>query len=296
MPNRFHPCPTTDGTAPISIAPARLDGGRHELAVASAQVKSALLFAGAFADGTTTVVEPTPTRDHSERMLAAMGAALVADGASISIDGPVVLDALDVEVPGDPSSAAFWLVAAILVPDSEVEVRGVCLNEGRIGFVNVLRRMGASIDIESGGGSGGEPVGTLRARSSRLVAFELDGGEVPACIDELPLLAVAAAAATGTSRVRGAAELRVKESDRIATTASLVEALGGSVRTFDDGFDVDGGSLAGGARIDAAGDHRIAMAAAVGALAATAPVTIAGAGAAGVSYPGFFDLIDELRR
>lgn len=286
------------GHAPVHIAPARLCGVSHALAVASAQVKTALLLAGMQADGRTIVREPELSRDHSERMLGAMGVELVRDGLAVSIEGPTVPNAVDVEVPGDPSSAAFFVVAAAMVPGSDVIIEHVCLNPTRVGFIEVLRRMGASIEttetIEDGGGTiGGERVGDVRVRGSRLRATRIDAAEIPATIDELPVLAIAAAAAEGATVVCGASELRVKESDRIAAMARLLGSLGIRVDEHADGMTIHGGRITTGA-VDSVGDHRVAMSAAVAALSATGSVEIAGAGVAAVSFPDFYDRLEGL--
>ncbi|MFN2376883.1 MAG: 3-phosphoshikimate 1-carboxyvinyltransferase, partial [Candidatus Binatia bacterium] len=286
---------TTDGHAPLTVQGSRLRGAAISLAVASAQLKSAVLLAGLQAGGVTEVTEPIPTRDHTEKLLAAMGIPVRAAGATTAVEGPAVPACVDVAVPGDPSSAAFLLVAAALVKGSDVTVEGLCLNPTRLGFVEVLRRMGANIECRVEGESGGEPVGSIRCRASRLMAFEIGPSEVPAAIDELPLLAVAAAFADGDTVIRGAAELRVKESDRIASTAALLEAFGVEVEVMDDGMVVHGGSPRGGGSVATHGDHRIAMAAAVAALAA-APggVHLDDAAAVGVSFPEFFSTLGEL--
>lgn len=286
---------TAQGCAPVVMAPARLQGRDHKLAVASAQIKSALLLAGLSAEGTTRVTEPLLSRDHTERMLTAMGVEVAGQGCTRWLVGPSVPKAVDVRVPGDPSSAAFLLVAALLVPGSDLVVDGLCLNPTRIGFVEILRSMGADLEVTPTSTCGGEVVGSIRARASKLQPFNIGAADVPAAIDELPILAVAAVAAEGCSTLRGAEELRVKESDRIATVASMLRALGARVTEHADGMDIQGGALQGGATVDAAGDHRLAMSAAVAALVSKLPVAIAGAGAAAVSFPGFFELLEELR-
>ncbi|HYC54960.1 MAG TPA: 3-phosphoshikimate 1-carboxyvinyltransferase [Candidatus Binatia bacterium] len=292
---------TTDGHAPLTIRGAKLTGADVKLEVASAQLKSAMLLAGMQASGRTIVTEPQPTRDHTENLLAAMGVPLRSQGASVHVDGPCVPDAIDVAVPGDPSSAAFLLVAAVLVPGSEVIVEHVCLNPTRTGFLTVLQRMGADVHASEEGREGGEPVGTLTARASSLGPFRITEAEVPACIDELPLLCVAAAFADGVSDLSGAAELRVKESDRIATTAALLNALGADVDARHDGMSIHGRGMRatfaaqpGGATIHTSGDHRIGMAAAVAALALSRPLHLDDADVVGVSFPEFFTSLERL--
>jgi len=283
------------GHAPVRIEPASLRGAHHELAVASAQVKTALLLAGLQAEGRTLVREPELSRDHSERMLEAMGVGIVREGLVVSMEGPVIPAAIDVDVPGDPSSAAFFAVAAAIVPDSDVTLERVCLNPTRVGFIEVLRRMGARIEMSADGGEalGGERVGNVRVRGSRLHATRIEAAEVPATIDELPVLAIAAAVADGATVVSGASELRVKESDRIAAMARLLESLGIRVDEHADGMTIHGGRIAGGA-VDSVGDHRVAMSAAVAATVAAGPVEIAGAAVAGVSFPGFYERLEGL--
>lgn len=286
---------TTDGHAPLRIEGRRLTAGPVVLPVASAQLKSAVLLAGLQADGVTEVTEPIPTRDHTEKLLAAMGVEVTVDGARASVRGRVVPRCVDVAVPGDPSSAAFLLVAAALVEGSDVTVEGLCLNPTRLGFLEVLLRMGADLECRVEDEVGGEPVGSIRCRASGLRGFRIEAAEVPATIDELPLLAVAAAFADGESVIAGAAELRVKESDRIATTAALLRGFGVEVEERPDGMVVRGGGARGGAAVATHGDHRIAMSAVVAALAA-APggVTIDDEDAIGVSFPEFFSTLGRL--
>jgi 3-phosphoshikimate 1-carboxyvinyltransferase len=286
---------TTDGHAPLLIHGARLAAATVTMEVASAQVKSALLLAGLQADGRTEVLEPTPTRDHTEKLLAAMGVEVTTDGARVCIAGRAVPACVDVAVPGDPSSAAFLLVAAALVEGSDVTVENLCLNPTRLGFLEVLRRMGALVECRVEQEIGGEPAGSIRCRASALGAFRIEGDEVPAAIDELPLLAVAAAFAEGDSVIADAAELRVKESDRIAATAAMLRAFGIEVEEKSDGMVVRGGRPKGGGLVTTHDDHRIAMAAAVAALAA-APggVTLDDADPVAVSFPEFFQVLGRL--
>jgi 3-phosphoshikimate 1-carboxyvinyltransferase len=283
---------------PLEIRGAALRGIEYELPVASAQVKSCLLFAGLLAEGETRIVEPLPTRDHSERMLAAAGAEVrreggAGDGAVTPGGGTVVIqpaERLEVDrivVPADLSSAAFFVVASLLVGGSEVLMHGVGLNPTRVGLLSVLERMGAEIEATPTGDQGGEPIGDLRIVASELQGTEIGGAEVPLAIDELPLVALVACFAAGTTTIRDAAELRRKESDRIATVSSALNALGGEVEATADGMVVTGtGGLRGGA-IDSHGDHRIAMLGAVAGLASREGVEVHGMDAAAVSYPGF---------
>lgn len=276
-----------DRLPPLEVEGAPLRGISYELPVASAQVKSCLLFAGLLASGETTVVEPLPSRDHTERMLAAAGAELKRRDGAVTVRPAVRLEPGEIVVPADFSSAAFFLVAALLVPGSEVELAGVGLNPTRTGLLSILARMGADIGIEPEGGGSGEPIGLIRARGSSLRGTEVGGGEVPLAIDELPLVALAACFAAGETTIRDAAELRRKESDRIATVTEALTALGATVEATADGMRVEGsGGLRGGA-IDSHGDHRIAMLGAVAGLASRDGAEVAGMDAAAVSYPAF---------
>ncbi len=271
---------------PLTIEGAPLSGISYELPVASAQVKSCLLFAGLLAEGETRVIEPLPSRDHSERMLAAAGAAVRRDGDAVAISAPDSLHGGRITVPGDFSSAAFFVVGALLVPGSDVTLSGVGLNRTRTGLLGILDRMGAEIEVEVEGDRGGEPAGRLRARAAALRGTEVGGAEVPLAIDELPLVALAACFAEGTTTISDAAELRRKESDRIATVAAALEALGATVEASEDGMRIEGGGLRGGV-VESHGDHRIAMLGAVAGLASREGVEVGGMEAAAVSYPGF---------
>jgi len=285
-----------NGCAPLRIRGGKLRACAHDLPIASAQVKSALLLAGLQADGRTCVREPGRSRDHTERLLPAMGIPIDREGESVCVDGASVPVCCDVSVPGDPSSAAFFAVAATLVPDSELRLQGVCLNPTRTGFVRLLKRMGADIEIRETHCSAGEPVGELVIRYAPLSGVEIAAEDVPAAVDELPILAVAAARAEGKTTVRGAAELRVKESDRIRAIAEMLTALGVEVGELDDGFCIHGRTdLVGGAGLRANGDHRIAMAAAVAALCADGPTTLEDGGVVAISFPEFFDTLARLR-
>jgi 3-phosphoshikimate 1-carboxyvinyltransferase len=283
----------TDGRLPLTIAGGALQGIEYHIPVASAQVKSGILLAGLHASGTTTVREPAPTRDHTERALRRNGAdvAIAADGA-ISVAGGQTLHPADVDVPGDPSSAAFWAVAAAALPDSDITIQGVCLNPTRIGFVDVLRRAGARIDVTLSA-EFPEPVGDLRIRHGELRPVTIVPDDVPGIIDELPVLA-ALATFGGAISVSGASELRVKESDRIADLVRGLRALGATADERPDGFTVDGAKRLAGGQADAALDHRLAMAFAIAALGARGPSRITGADAVTVSYPEFFSTLDGL--
>jgi 3-phosphoshikimate 1-carboxyvinyltransferase len=282
-----------DGRAPLTIGGGDLDGIDHVLAVPSAQVKSAILLAGLQARGTTTVTEPAATRDHSERALAAFGATLDRAGSAVSLRGMQRLHPVALRVPGDPSSAAFWAVAAAGLPGSEVEITGVGLNPTRTAFLGALGRAGAHVETEVTGESGSEPVGTVRVRHGALRPIVVGPADVPSLIDELPALA-ALATFGGDIDVSGAAELRVKESDRIGCLAAGLRALGGVVEERSDGFRVRGDRQLAGGIADAAGDHRLAMAFAIAALGARAPSVVTGAESVVVSYPGFFGVLETL--
>jgi 3-phosphoshikimate 1-carboxyvinyltransferase len=275
------------GCAPLRIRGGQaLQGIDYTLPVASAQVKSALLLAGLYANGETHVREPHPTRDYSERMLAALGASCAFVPGEAAILGGFPLHARDVQVPADFSSAAFFIVAASIVPGSELVLRQVGMNPRRTGLLHVLRAMGADIAEENAGEQGGEPVCDLRVRHARLHGIEVPVEHVPDMIDEFPALFVAAACADGATVVRGAAELRVKESDRIATMAAGLRALGIVVEETPDGATIHGGTLRAGA-VESHGDHRIAMAFAVAAQRATGPVGIGDVANVATSFPGF---------
>ena len=276
-----------DRLPPLRIEGASLRGTEYRLPVASAQVKSCVLFAGLLAEGETRVIEPLPTRDHTERMLAAAGAKVRRDGDAVVIQpaGRLAVDRF--VVPADLSSAAFFVLAGLLVGGSEVRLTDVGLNPTRTGLVAILGRMGARIEIETRGEEGGEPIGDLRVFPSDLTGTVVGGAEIPLAIDELPLVALAACFAEGTTTIRDAAELRRKESDRIATVTEALNALGARVEATEDGMVIEGtGGLRGGV-VDSHGDHRIAMLGAVAGLASREGVEVAGMEAAAVSYPGF---------
>jgi 3-phosphoshikimate 1-carboxyvinyltransferase len=284
---------SSSGRPPLTIEGGALRSLTWDSPVASAQVKSAVLLAGVQAEGTTRVREPGPSRDHTERWLPAFGVPVEVAPGEAWLRGPARLraPAHALRIPGDVSSAAFLVVAALVLPDSEVTIEGVLLNPRRAGFLEVLRRMGAQLEVELEE-SDPEPVGTLRARSSRLGSAEIDPRELPGLIDEVPALAAAAACGDGELVVTGAAELRVKESDRIAALAAGLGALGARVEEQPDGLRVGSAPLRG-ARVDARHDHRIAMALAVAALRASGETEIDGAGTAAVSFPEFFELLRQ---
>jgi 3-phosphoshikimate 1-carboxyvinyltransferase len=280
-----------DGRPPLRVEGTSLTGAAHVLPIASAQVKSALLLAGLQARGRTTVEEPAASRDHTERMLLDFGAQIARAERAIAVDGPQELRGTSVDLPGDFSSAAFLIVAALLVPDSTLRLEAVGVNPTRTGLLDVLRVMGATVDVELDAASGAEPRGALTVRAQPLRGARIDGELLLRAIDEFPVLCVAAACAEGRTELRDASELRVKESDRIATMAETLRRLGASVEELPDGLVIEGPTRFAGATIASRGDHRIAMAAAVAGLAASAPVTILDAACADVSFPGFYDLL-----
>jgi 3-phosphoshikimate 1-carboxyvinyltransferase len=292
---------SSDGRPPLTIHGGDLRAITHLPEVPSAQVKSAVLLAGLHAEGRTGVMEPTPTRDHTERALAAFGARVVRDGELVAVDGGQRLRAITAEVPGDISSALFWLALAGGTPDSDLVIEGVGLNPSRTAVFGVLRRAGVSLDVTAeaavpGEPAPGEPSGSIRVRFGEAQSFEVTPDEVPLMIDEIPGLAAMAAVQPGVMMtVRGASELRVKESDRISMLARGFAGLGIRVDEYEDGFTVHGGPPAGG-EADAAGDHRLAMAFAIAGSRAARPAYVTGADAVAVSYPGFFDELDRIAR
>jgi 3-phosphoshikimate 1-carboxyvinyltransferase len=286
---------TSDGRLPMTITGAPLTGIEHDPAVASAQVKSCLLLAGVLAQGRTTVLEPVRTRDHTERMLRAAGAPVSVRGQRVSVRETPGLELGEVEVPGDFSAAAPFVVAATLLPGSEVILQGVGVNPTRTGLVDALGRMGARISLFNRRVASGEPVADIEVAHAELVATEIGPSEVPRMVDELPLFCLAAAMARGTSRVRGAADLRHKESDRIEVVTAVLRSAGLRVAETRDGFRITGvPTRPRGGSASTAGDHRIAMLAAVLGLVSRDGVRIEGADAAAISFPGFFELVDSL--
>jgi len=280
--------------APLSVRGGGLRGMRYRLPVASAQVKSAVLLAGLFADGETVVEEPEATRDHTERMLAAMGAQIGREGPAVRLTPGAPLRALSLRVPNDVSAAAFWMVAAAAHPDAEVRLTGVGVNPTRTGVIEALRAMGADLSVEEERVVGGEPVADVVVRSSRLTGTAIPGEMVPRLIDEVPALAVAAACASGRTEVRDAAELRVKESDRVATVVSALSALGVAAEERADGMVIEGGAGIRGGEARTHGDHRLAMALAVAGLCSREGVTLDDAACVAVSYPGFWSDLARL--
>jgi 3-phosphoshikimate 1-carboxyvinyltransferase len=287
---------TAEGRLPLRIEGRTLAPIRYELAVASAQVKSCVLLAGLLAEGgATTVLEPVATRDHTERMLRAAGASVRTEPGLVEVRPAERLQPLRLQVPGDFSSAAPFLVVAMLLPGSRLRLAGVGVNPTRIGLMNVLERMGARISLYNRTASGGEPVADVEVEHADLVATEVAPDEVPGLIDELPLFALAASMARGESVVRGAAELRQKESNRIETVTNALRALGVRIKSSDDGFRVVGvPTRPKGGAMESGGDHRIAMLGAVAGLVSREGVRVEGAEAVSVSFPGFYELLAQV--
>ena len=281
--------------APLFVRGSELRGVDHMLNVASAQVKTALLLAGLRADGTTTVMEPGLSRDHTERMLAAAGAPVVTGDAGISTQGGAELHSFELQVPGDPSAAAFLVVAALLLEGSDLTITDVGLNPTRIGFVEVLRAMGGAVGTEETERRMGEPVGTIDVQASPLTATTVAPDQVPRLIDEVPVLAVAATQAEGVTTFEGVRELRVKESDRITAIADGLRKLGGRVEVGPDSLAVEGPTPLHGGVVDSYGDHRIAMSLAIAGLLTPEKVTVKGWSAVDVSWPDFLDDLDRAR-
>jgi 3-phosphoshikimate 1-carboxyvinyltransferase len=288
LPHGDHP--------PVQIRGGGLVGAEVETRVASAQVKSACLLAAINADGPSTVRENAPTRDHTERMLRALGVPItVSAPGEVRISPPARgWEARDWRVPGDPSSAAFWVAAATLVPGSEVAIEGVCLNPTRTGFLDIVRAMGGDVAVEDVSSPDGEPVGRLVVRGARLTGIAVEGDVVVRAIDEMPLLAVLAATAEGETTVRGAAELRVKESDRVAAMAEGLGALGAAIEARPDGWRIEGREALSGGAVRTFGDHRIAMALGIAGLTTRGAVELDDPDCVAVSYPGFFDRLAAL--
>jgi 3-phosphoshikimate 1-carboxyvinyltransferase len=286
---------TTQGTPPVHIVGGRrLHGLEYRMPVASAQVKSAILLAGLYADGPTTVIAPAPSRDHSERMLAGYGVEVAVDGLSATVKPAQRLNSQNLSVPGDFSSAAFFIVAGLLgAAPGGLWIENVGLNPTRTGLLDILRSMGGTIDVHHARQSGTEPVADLHVRASRMHGVAVPSSLVPLAIDEFPILMIAAACAEGETLITGAEELRVKESDRSAAMGAGFTALGVAHSVVPDGMRITGrpsGPAFGGGDLDSHGDHRIAMAFAVASLRAEGPITIRDVANVATSFPNFVDL------
>jgi 3-phosphoshikimate 1-carboxyvinyltransferase len=280
--------------APLAIVGRPLTGIAYDSPVASAQVKSALMLAGLYADGATRVTEPHLSRDHSERMFRHFGARLETDAAGVTVYGGHELDGRDIVVPGDISSAAFFLVAALIVPGSELLIRGVGVNPTRTGILDILTAMGGSVELLDQREVSGEPVADLLVRTSALRGIEIGGDVVPRAIDEFPVICVAAALAEGTTVIRDARELRVKETDRIAAMAANLRAAGATITETADGMVIEGTGRLNGVTVESFGDHRIAMSMLVAGLAASGAITVSDTECIATSFPTFTALLDRV--
>lgn len=285
---------STEGKAPLQVEPARLKGFRYDMPVASAQVKSAVLLAGLFAEGQTIVVEPGPARDHTERMLISMGADIEIANSEVILTPGKTLQPLDLTVPGDFSSAAFLIVAALITPDSDVTITGVNLNETRTGLLDVVAAMNGDVTVTETGAEAGEPVGDIHIKTSQLKGAEIGGEVVVRMIDEFPVLMVAALHAEGETIVRDAKELRVKETDRIAVMAEELRKLGAKIEEREDGFRIVGKQSLTGNTVDGHDDHRVAMSLTVAGLVADEMTVVTDAKCAGDSFPGFAETLQQL--
>ncbi|HWI55065.1 MAG TPA: 3-phosphoshikimate 1-carboxyvinyltransferase [Desulfobacteria bacterium] len=289
-----------DGREAGNLAPITVRGGNLKpiefvSPVASAQVKSAVILAGLYASGVTTIKEPQKSRDHTERMLVYLGAQICVNESTVQVTGGAELVGRPIEVPGDISSAAFFMVAAAILPDSLIRINRVGLNPTRTGIIDVLLNMGADLQITNEGEVNGEPIGDIIVKGgNKLRGVVIEGSLIPRLIDEIPIIAVAAAAAEGETTIRDAAELKVKETNRIATVAGELAKLGVEITQTDDGMIISGGSSLTGAICESHGDHRIAMTAAIAGLAADGETMVSNAGCVNVSFPGFSNLLGKL--
>lgn len=281
--------------APLAITGSTLRGITYQSPIASAQVKSALMLAALYADGVTSVTEPTVSRDHSERMFRYFGADVQVSGTTVSVRGGQELVAKDITVPGDISSAAFFMVAGLIVPGSEILIKQVGVNPTRTGILDILLAMGGNIFLENQRECSGEPVADIRVRSSRLHGTVIEGDVVPRAIDEFPVICIAAACADGETVLKDAHELRVKETDRIAAMATNLRAFGVvAVEETEDGMRITGGNRLRGGTVSSFGDHRIAMSAAVAALSAEGAITVDDVRCVATSFPNFFELLNQV--
>lgn len=284
----------TDGRAPLHVSPANLKGITYQMPVASGQVKSCLLLAGLFADGPTVVIEPGPARDHTERMLTAMGADIVIEGHTVTLNPPSALKALDLTIPGDPSSAAFVLVAAALHAHTAVRIEGVGINATRTGIIDALKMMNVKVHQANERDEGGEPVADLEVGPGLLRGTNISGSLVVRMIDEFPVLMVAATQAKGRTTVSDARELRVKETDRIAVMAYELRKMGAVINEREDGFDITGTQLLQGAIVDGHDDHRVAMSLVIAGLSAQGETIVEDAACINDSFPGFVEVMQSL--
>jgi 3-phosphoshikimate 1-carboxyvinyltransferase len=280
--------------APLAINGGSLKGISYKSPVSSAQIKSSIMLAALYAEGETNVTEPSLSRDHSERMFRHFGASVGTDGSGVTVRGGVELTAQEVTVPGDISSAAFFIVAALITPDSELLIKNVGVNPTRTGVIDILQAMGGDIQLVDPREVSGEPVADILVRSSRLKGTNISGSVVPRAIDEFPVISVAAARAEGVTTIRDARELRVKETDRITAMAVNLKKLGITVTETEDGMDITGSEQLLGAAVDSCGDHRIAMSMAIAALVASSAITLSDIGCVATSFPTFFPLLDKV--
>lgn len=280
--------------APLAINGGSLKGIDYRSPVSSAQIKSSIMLAGLYADGETTVSEPSLSRDHSERMFGLFGASLARNDSGVTVRGGVELTARDVTVPGDISSAAFFIVAALITPHSELLIKNVGVNPSRTGVIDILQAMGGDIRLQDQRDVSGEPVADILVRSSRLKGIAIAGGVVPRAIDEFPAVCIAAARAEGVTTIRDARELRVKETDRITAMAVNLGKLGVTVVETEDGMDITGSDRLLGGTVDSSGDHRIAMSMSVAALVATGAITVTDIACVATSFPTFFPLLEKV--
>ncbi|UJB71151.1 3-phosphoshikimate 1-carboxyvinyltransferase [Acaryochloris sp. 'Moss Beach'] len=286
----------SDTLAPLAIRGQQLKPIHYHSPIASAQVKSCIMFAGLMAEGQTTITEPALSRDHSERMFAAFGADIAIDPetCSVTVTGPAQLQGQAIIVPGDISSAAFWLVAAAIVPGSDVWIENVGVNPTRTGILEVLGQMGAKMTLANQRTVAGEPVADIHIQHSQLHGTVIEGAVIPRLVDEVPILAVAALFAQGPTTIRDAAELRVKESDRLTAMATQLQKMGANLTEQPDGLEIQGGASLQGAEVESFGDHRVGMSLAIAALNATGSTTIHRAEAAAISYPNFVATLQQL--
>ncbi len=284
-----------EGRIPIKINPAELRGIKYNMPVASAQLKSAILFAGMYASGTTIVTEPACSRDHTEIMFENRGIEILKNGLDISIKKPDNIPASDIQIPGDISGAAFFIVLASILKGSELTIRNVCINDTRRGIIDVLENMGADIRILKSRKEGGEPVADLEDKYSKLKGVEISGDVIPKVIDEIPAIAIAAAHAQGVTVIKDAEELRVKETDRIKAVCVNLKRMGAKVEEKNDGLKIQGGKKLKGSILDSYKDHRIAMAFAVAACTAEGHSVITDSEWADISFPGFYSILHRLR-
>lgn len=280
---------------PLAVKGKPLQAMKYILPVASAQVKSAIILAGLYAAGETEITEPAKSRDHTERMLPSFGAKIATTGLHITIKGGAEMQGGEIYVPGDFSSAAFFIVGALLIRDSDLTIRGVGINPTRIGLLNALKKMGADIEVRNIREVSGEPVADIHCSGGReLNAVTITEEDIPSLIDEFPVLCVAATQANGVTFIRGAKELRVKESDRIRSMATELGKMGAEIEEFEDGLSIRGKGVLKGGDIESYGDHRIAMAMSIAALIAEGKTTIRGISSVNISFPGFFDIVRRL--